>query len=113
MRKKNDQGKIIQALKDKDFLYVWEQIKYVGYADVPDVTERYIIFHKACLDFDPYKNNNFILYYKNYLKFLRFDQNSTFRVTRTRSTIRKLKRQAISPTKQTSEMVDELSKWNN
>lgn len=110
----NDQQDIIKAIIDKDYLYAWERVKYIGYMDVPDINERYILFHRAIIDFNPAQNNNFILFYKQYLKFLKFDRNETFRVTENRSTIKKLKEQAISPTKDNhSKLIDELSKWNN
>lgn len=110
----NDQGDIIQALKDKNFRFVWEHVKYVGFKDVPDINERYLICYNAANQFDPEKNNNFILFYKNYLKYFRYDQNETFRVTSSRVNIKRLKAQAISPTKGSGyKMIDELRKWSN
>lgn len=111
---KNDQQDIIQAIIDKNDLYVWDRVKYIGYMDVPSINERFIIFNKAIAEFNPAQNNNFIKFYKDYLKFLRFDRNTTFRVTTNRSIIRKLKEQSISPTKDNhSKIVNELKKWNN
>ena len=63
----NDQGEIIQLLKDKNFIEVWERVKFVGYADVTDINIRYLLFKKACANFKPDENNNFIHYYKNML----------------------------------------------
>jgi hypothetical protein len=115
MRKKptNDQQDIIEAIKNNDYAYVWERVKQIGYKDVPDVHERYMFFHKAFLDFDPLRNNNFIHFYKTYLNYLRFDRNSTFRVTEDRANIRRLKEQSISPTKDAKKIIKDLSNWNN
>lgn len=97
MKATNDQGHIIDALKDKKYNYVWEQVKFIGYRQVPDIEERYIFFFKAVDDFNPYENNNFIHFYKKYLSLLKFDKASTFVVTENRSMIKKLQTNAISP----------------
>lgn len=67
----NDQGHIIEACKKGDYLYVWKHVKYIGYKDEPDITSRYLIFRKTFEDFNPERNNNFIWFYKRYIKFLR------------------------------------------
>ena len=77
----NDQGEIIKLLKKKKYNEVWEKLKYVGYGDEPNANRRYLMFKKACNDFNPDKNNNFILFYKNYIKYLAFDKDTTFVAT--------------------------------
>lgn len=112
MKQPNDQVEIIELLKQKNYTAVWEKIKSVGYKDVADIHERFLIFYKAALKFNPYRNNNFILFYKNYLKGYRIDQDETFRVSTSRNVIKKLKEQSISPSK-TTKFVQNLQEWNN
>lgn len=63
----NDQGEIIELLKEKSFNKVWGKVKFVGYIEVSDINIRYLLFKKACDAFRPEENNNFIHYYKNML----------------------------------------------
>ena len=65
----NNQFDILQAIRRKDYLYVWERTKYLGYQDVSDIEERYLLFRKAISIFNPDQNNNFISFYKSYYKF--------------------------------------------
>lgn len=110
----NDQGDIIEALREKNYIYAWEKVKYVGFKDVPDINERHLVFYIAAQRFNTEINNNFIIFYKQYLRYFRLDQNETFRVTTSRPNIKRLKEQAISPTKGSdSKIIDELKKWNN
>ena len=67
----NDQGHIIEACKNGDTSYVWSQIKYIGVQEEPNPETRYLIFRRAFHDFNPNINNNFIYFYKRYLKFLK------------------------------------------
>lgn len=68
---KNDQGHIIEAIIEGNYNYVWEQVKYIGYQDESSPEIRYLIFQRAFHDFNPNINNNFIHFYKRYLKFLK------------------------------------------
>lgn len=111
-KKKNDQGEIIKLLKEKNFIKVWENLKYVGYTTENNMNKRFIIFNKACDDFDPFINNNFILFYKNYLKFFKIDKNSTFIITENFSFIRQLKNEHVSPTGELPQFVKDLEKIN-
>ena len=43
----NDQQHIIDAIDRKDYGYVWEQVKFVGYKKLPDINDRYTVFNKA------------------------------------------------------------------
>lgn len=65
----NDQGEIIELLKNKKFNAVWEKVKFVGYAQIVDINTRFLLFKKACDSFRPEENNNFIHYYKNSLHY--------------------------------------------
>ena len=53
----NNQFDILQAIRRKDYLYVWERTKYLGYQDVSDIEERYLLFRKAISIFNPDQSN--------------------------------------------------------
>lgn len=112
----NGQFEILQAIKRKDFLYVWERLKYIGYTDVADMEDRYILFRQAIEMFDPDRNNNFIGFYKRYIKNRR-EKNATFYITENRNIIKSLKNYNISPEvgvhNMRSHVLRELLKWNN
>lgn len=63
----NDQGELIQALKDKQYYKAWSIVKHIGYKTQSNEMVRYVIFMNAASKFDPWINNNFIQYYKKYL----------------------------------------------
>lgn len=108
----NDQGKIIKALRNKDYASVWEEVKWIGTGDMADISERRIIFDKCVLAFDPYINNNFILYYKKRLKWNGYSNNVECKLASSRRISEELKRQYISPTDKTSSKItEELKKW--
>lgn len=115
--KTNDQIHIIKYIKEKEYVKVWEEVKFIGVKDVLDINERYLIFSKAIRSFDPYINNNFIQFYKKYLKGLRLNKNTTFIVTTTPLIIQELKNEAISPNLKPRERrkskVDSLKKWKH
>ena len=109
-----DQGYIIDALKAKDYAQAWELVKYIGYKTVPNPNERYMLFNDCVLRFNPYENNNFILFYRSQLKFRKFDQHSTFYVTQSPRIIRILKHEAISPSgdiNKTRNLAAQLKNW--
>ena len=112
----NGQFEILQAIKRKDFLYVWERLKYIGYTDVADMEDRYILFRQAIEMFDPDRNNNFIGFYKRYIKNRR-EKNTTFYITENRNIIKDMKNYNISPDtgvhNMRSHVLRELLKWNN
>lgn len=108
----NDQVKLIQLLKKKKWNDAWELVKYVGYDDENDITKRYLIFKKACNDFDPAKNNNFIHFYKKYIKYLSFHKDETFVTTSNYYFIKELKNEHISPSGEESEMVKMLRRFH-
>ena len=107
----NDQGHIIEALKQKNYYYVWEQVKYVGYEDEPNMNRRFIIFSRAAKDFDTEKNNNFIYFYKKYLKYLSFSKNDTFFTTDNYRVIQRLKNEHISPSDKQVGLAKYLKDW--
>ena len=109
---KNDQEEIINAIKNKKYSFVWDKIKHIGNRDVCDEHQRYLIFFKAIHDFDYTMNNNFILFYKKYLKFLNFEKYKTFYVSTNKNMIQKLKNQSISPEeKRTKSKFKDLNEW--
>ena len=63
----NDQEKIIEAIDAKNYKYVWEQVKFIGYSKVRDINVRYMLFFEIVQKFITEKNNNFIYYYKKQL----------------------------------------------
>ena len=65
----NDQGALIQFLKDGELKKAWNCVKFIGIQTIPEYSMRYLIFHKAASKFDPEMNNNFIMFYKNYINF--------------------------------------------
>ncbi len=110
----NDQEHIINALQKGDYKYVWEQVKYIGYKQVPDINVRYMIFYDIVEDFDYENNNNFIYFYKARLNYYNADELSTFYVSRNRNIINKLKQEYISPTDcEKSKLTKILRKWSN
>lgn len=110
----NDQAHIIDALRRRDYKYVWEQVKYVGYTTVPNINSRYVIFYDIVEDFDYEKNNNFIYYYKSRLKYYSADELGTFYVSRNRAIVNRLKQEYISPTEcSESKLTRLLKRWSN
>ena len=105
----NNQFDILQAIRRNDYMYVWERTKYLGYQDVSDVEERYLLFN-------PDQNNNFISFYKRYMVNNKI-KNSTFYITDNRNIIKELKNNHISP--ETSEgkgrkyVLSQLEEWEN
>ena len=95
-------------------MYVWQQVKFVGFSTIKDINERYTVFCNVVDDFDYEKNNNFILYYKNALKYSNSYRNDTFFVTGNRTIIHNLRNENISPTDcEKSKLTSELKKWSN
>lgn len=111
---KNDQGHIIKALKENNYIYVWEQVKYIGYKIVPDPSTRMAIFYKVVDIFNPEINNNFIHFYKKHLKYLNPDRYETYRTSDNLRMIIDVNKESISPTDTSRRYVlNELKKWNN
>lgn len=107
----NDQGLIIEAIKNKDYYAAWEKVKWVGSKDITSIDERYLIFQHAVQLFNPYINNNFIYFYKRHLKGYDLNQDNTYYVTDTKSILNKLKQDYISPENR-SKLTEELKKWS-
>ena len=107
----NDQGHIIEALTRKDYNYVWQQVKYVGYEDEPNINRRYLVFSRTVHDFDPERNNNFIHFYKQYLKYISFSRDDTFFINDNYRIIQKLKNEHISPSYKQTPLINELKDW--
>jgi len=110
----NDQQHIIEAIAVEDHMYVWQQVKYIGYKKVADINDRYVIFCSVIEKFDYTQNNNFIKFYSDHLKYSASYTNKTFYVSTNRSIINKLKRENISPTDcDNSSITKELKNWSN
>lgn len=63
------QEKIFEAIIDGDRLKTWNLVKFIGYNEVPSYQKRKLIFLQTFKDFDPEKNNNFVTYYVNKLRY--------------------------------------------
>jgi len=111
-RKTTGQEEIIKLLRKKQWNHVWEKVKYVGYGQEPDINKRYLLFKKACQDFNAKKYDNFILFYKNYIKYYGFDKNLTFTMTSNENFIHELINESISPTDDAHPMVQQLKQIN-
>ena len=110
----NDQQHIIDALSVKDYAYVWEQVKYIGYTKVADMNERYLIFYDIVDQFRYEENNNFIYYYRQHLSFYSASKNDTYVLPTSRGIVGKLKREYISPTDcEESKITKDLKNWSN
>lgn len=111
----NDQGHIIEAIKVGDRKYTWEQVKFVGTMSIESIDERFMIFNKAFENFDPYRNNNFILFYKRYLSYNKMNNNDRefSRLTSNRSVINTLKSQASTPTEDNQKLIEDLKLFIN
>lgn len=106
----NDQGEIIENLKKKEFNAVWEKVRLVGFKEVPEINTRFIIFNKAAQNFDPNINNNFIMFYKNYLGyFLKNNANlGYYKLTGNSAIIGHMQSIACSPEEEVPVLVKEL-----
>lgn len=113
-RVKNDQQHIIEALSIGDHMYVWQQVKYIGYKKVADINDRYAVFCSIVDKFDYENNNNFIKFYLDNLKYVASYDNKTFYVSVNRTIINRLKNENISPTEcENSSITKELKNWSN
>lgn len=106
---KNDQGELISLLKKKKYMDAWEKVKYIGYKIEPDPENRFIIFNYIIKKFDPYKNNNFIKYFMDNLKFYSFKNDKDYIIAKNYIQNNKLKNYYISPKKE-SKYIEALSK---
>lgn len=110
----NDQQHIIDALSIGDYMYVWQQVKYIGYKKIADINDRYIVFCDCVDSFDYKKNNNFIKFYLDRIKYSTSYNNKTYYVSTNRSIIRSLRNENISPTEcEKSNLTKELRNWSN
>ena len=111
----NDQGDIIVALSKQQYAYVWKRVRACGYNTIANINDRYSIFCDCIDTFDYTKNNNFIKYYKDHLKYAASYNNKTFYVTSNRAIVKKLKNENISPTDDCygSVITRELKNWSN
>lgn len=111
----NDQQHIIDALEAKDYDLVWEKVKYIGYKHISSMEDRYIIFFSIVEKFDTEKNNNFICWYKNYLKYANGYDFKGNRLTSNRHIHHILINEYISPTDDcgNSNIAKKLKDWQN
>lgn len=110
----NDQGELIEQLKNEEYSKAWHKVRFVGVQDEPDIMARFLVFEKAADSFDPEKNNNFIGYYKNFLKFHSIERRDSeqVKVTSNRSVINLMRQQATSPQDDIPDIVNDLMKIN-
>ena len=108
----NDQGHIIEAIKKKNYAYVWEQVKFIGIKDEENVNFRYFVFSEAVRKFDPYINNNFIKFYKDALVFKNFSvtREGILANERTKN-VRKMREQKNSPNDDAPKLIENLDNW--
>ena len=109
----NDQGELIEFIKKGDRPRAWESIKFVGFNDVQDIEVRFLVFSKVFDSFDPFRNNNFILYYKNQLRYHKMNiyDKSQYKLTSNRTVINILKAYSCSPTEELPEIVEQLQEF--
>ena len=103
-----EQKDIIEALKNNNYNYVWERVKFIGYKVEKDIIQRRLIFSHAVKDFDVGKNDNFILFYKNYINYSIYNGNnvvSSFRMAN------KVNNDNISPEENSNKLVKDLKEW--
>lgn len=94
----NDQQHIIDAIKRKDYKYVWEVVKFIGIPKCRDMRVRYMLFFDIVKKFNPDENNNFIYYYIKQLGYEHMNEHETYFVTRTRNVINTWKNELVCPT---------------
>lgn len=111
----NDQGHIIEAIKEGNRHYVWQQVKFVGVMDIQEIDERFLIFNKTFDSFDPHRNNNFIYFYKNNLKYARMynDDRQFTKLTTNRNVINRLKSELSTPTENNQPIVNDFKEFMN
>ncbi len=108
----NDQGELIELIKQNKFYKVWDIVKFVGYKDIPDVSERMRICRKAMHKFDPEMNNNFIMFYKRYLHFDKtsLGDSKYHSLTQNQTVLNGLKTGLISPSSDVSHILRDVQK---
>lgn len=111
----NDQGHIIEAIKKGNRHYVWEAVKFVGTMYLSSIDERFLVFNKAFDNFDPHRNNNFILFYRKYLNYQRMSNNDRefSGLTNNRNVINTLMRELSTPTDDEPPLIKDLKQWTN
>lgn len=111
----NDQGHIIDAIIEGNRHYVWGVVKFIGTAFIKCIDERFLIFTKTFDNFDPEKNNNFIYFYRQNLRYAKIsnDDRSFSILTKNRNVINTLKTQASTPTEINPALIDDLKEWMN
>ena len=94
---KKDQGELIQLLRDKKIEAAWQKVIQIGIDIYKDMSQRKFIFYEVVEKFDPYRNNNFILFYRNGLSQYKSAHNTTFKGTYTPKINKQIIREQISP----------------
>lgn len=106
------QSHLLNLIREKQYLVLWEEVKYVGYQTITNIDERYLIFLSIVSKFDPDINNNFIHWYKQHLLYQNPNRNKTYKLTDNPAVIRKLARHAISPSKEDGgTVVKKIIEW--
>ena len=109
----NDQAELIQAIKDKNRYLAWSKVKHIGIKDIQDPDKRFLIFNKAFKSFDPYRNNNFILFFKNMINFERMSEEdrNVCKFTTNRTVINIIKSNSSAPRDNQPIIVEEISQF--
>ena len=105
---------IIALLKDKKYNTVWSLLKNYGKNINSNTNLRYIIFLDCVKKYDLKKNNNFIAYYLTYLRFIKFNDDTSFYIFSPKNyrIAKKVLNERISPTEESSNYVKDLKDWS-
>lgn len=63
------QDEILEAISEDNPMKLWHLVRYIGYKNMPSVHNRKLVFLRAYRDFDPDKNDNFVSFFYNCVKF--------------------------------------------
>jgi hypothetical protein len=109
----NDQAKLIEYIKNSDRHHAWEAVKFIGYNDIKDINIRFLVFCKAFERFDPYINNNFIMFYKSALKYAGMSERESeaYKLTSNGNIINTLKIDFCSPKEDLPQIVEDLKEF--
>ncbi|MEE3344732.1 MAG: hypothetical protein VZS44_11600 [Bacilli bacterium] len=113
---KNDQQELIQLLKEQEYDCAWEYCKWIGYKIIPDMEERLMYFQPIAEIFDYNKNNNFIGFYMERLRYIKAELNSSILTTKNKHMIQDIIRHRISPEtedEERSRTLKVLQNWEN
>ena len=110
----NDQGPLLECLKNQDYMEAWGIVKYIGYKIVADPNERFAIFNVIVEKFDYEMNNNFIKFYMDYLGYYKPVEDKYY-FNNSTSVVKQLKQEFAIPSdkEDLTNIAKELSLWKN